>query len=82
MAPRKPNRNRGTVDKETAGLLRQSSAKAKALANNNKKFWVSWRKAYAQRTNADTHDDKGVMGVNRGENWTSESLPNPGGGDK
>ena len=70
MAPRKPNRNRGTVDKETAGLLRQSSAKAKALQENNAKFWVEWRKAYAARTNGDVHDDRGALPALRGTNRT------------
>ena len=78
MAPKKPNRNRTPLDKETAALLRGDGRKAKARQAGNFADNDRIRLEYAARTNADVHDDAGVLGVNRGENWTNLSKPNPG----
>lgn len=78
MAPRKPAKNATGLDAETAALLRQSGKKAAARQAGNVEHNDEVRDEYAARTNADVHDDHGVAGVNRGENWTNLSLPNPG----
>ena len=82
MAPRKPNGNRSKLDAITLKLLRGNGRKAKARQSGDVSDNDRVRLEYAQRTSADSHDDKGVMGVNRGQNWTSESLPNPGKDDE
>ena len=68
---------RASIGKEDY-LLRQSGRKAKARQAGNVEDNDRVRLEYAERTNGDIHDDRGVLGVNRGENWTNLSKPNPG----
>ena len=82
MAPRTSNRNRSKLDAMTLRLLRGNGKTHKARQSGNFADNDRVRLEYAQRTNADSHDDKGEAGLNRGQNWTSESLPNPGKDDE
>ncbi|MCH8877804.1 MAG: hypothetical protein IIA89_13440 [Chloroflexi bacterium] len=71
-----PNDTTGTISAETAGLL----GRAPHHADYSKVPRRHWRVEYAERTNGDLHDDKGVLGVNRGENRTNLTHPHPEGG--
>jgi len=75
MAPRRPAKNATDLDKETAGLLRQSGRKAKARQSGNAADNDRVRAEFAARTNADVHDDSGARGPNRGQNWTNLNDP-------
>ena len=80
MGVKAPNRNRSKLDAMTLKLLRGDGKKHRARQAGNFADNDRVRLEFARRTNSDTHDDKGVLGVNRGENWTNLSKPNPGGG--
>ena len=78
MTATPPAKNDPQLDDETATLIgrRPHHASRSGIARPH------WRLEYAERTNGDAHDDRGPQGVNRGQNWTSLSLPNPGGDDE
>jgi len=72
MAPRRPAKNATGLDKETAGLLRQSGRKAKARQAGSFQHNDEVRQAYADRVGLE-QDDVAASGPLLGRNFTNLS---------